>query len=509
MKKHNIKFKTYDQTQLMLLPPSLDDFIPMNHPSRVVAKIIDEIDIDPLIQKYQGGGCSSYHPRMLLKVLVYGYLNNIYSSRKLEASVQENIYFMWLTGMSKPDHNTINRFRSDRLKGVLQHVFKQVVLLLADAGLIDLRTAYIDGTKLEANANRFTFVWGNAIKTNKERIVKQLNELWDYAQAVAAEELKDTRPTGFDQVNPDAVEKTITAINEALKDKPIKKKVHLKLKYAEKNWPKALKKYQEQEAILKGRNSYSKTDTDATFMRMKEDYMQNGQLKPGYNWQISTNNQYILNYTLHPNPTDTLTLIPHLNHYKNLYGFAPTTITADAGYGSEENYKFAEENQVEAFVKYSYFHKEQKSKNDNPFATNNLFYNAQTNTYYCPMGQKMAHVGTRKHFTANGYEQTSQVYEAANCNGCPLRGQCHKAKGNRRIEVNHSLSRLKLKAKELLLSEEGIKHRKKRPADVEAVFGNIKSNHHFKRLMLRGKMKVEIEVGLLSIAHNLRKMAAR
>ena len=312
MKSSRIKFKPYHQNQLMVFPPTFDEMIDQGHPVRVVNKIIDEINLDPILRKYKGGGCTSYHPRMLLKVLVYGYLCNIYSSRKLEASTRENIHFMWLSGMEQPDHNTINRFRTDRLKGVIKKVFTQVVLMMANSGHVDLQKVYTDGTKIEANANRYTFVWGKAIKTSKERIAKQLEELWQYTQQVAKEELKDTEPTRYKSLDPEEVRKTVEQIDEALKDAPASPKVKQKVKYAKKNWPDKLKEYQQKEELLGKRNSYSKTDPDATFMRMKEDHMLNGQLKPGYNAQISTNNQIIITYSIHQNPTDTLTLKPHM-----------------------------------------------------------------------------------------------------------------------------------------------------------------------------------------------------
>ena len=233
--KRSVVFKTYTQHQAMLLPPSLEELIAADHPVRVVNQVLDKINIDPLLKKYTGGGSSSFHPRMLLKVLVFSYINNIYSSRKIEAALKENIHFMWLSGMNQPDHNTINRFRSERLKEVLRQVFTQVVLLLAAEGLLNIKELYTDGTKLEANANRYTFVWGKAIKTSKERIQKQLEELWQYAQNIAAAELPDTDPSGFDKIDADKVEKTIEQINEALKDKPVSQSVKQKLNYAKKN----------------------------------------------------------------------------------------------------------------------------------------------------------------------------------------------------------------------------------------------------------------------------------
>ena len=504
-----VVFKDYNPNQIMLLPPSLEELIEQDHPVRVVHQIIDSIDMQPVIAKYKGGGTSSYHPKMLLKILVYGYLSNIYSSRKLENALKENIHFMWLAGMSKPDHNTLNRFRSDRLKGVLKEVFSQVVFLLSESGHVDLKEVYTDGTKIEANANKYTFVWGKSIKTNKEKMAKQLEELWSYTQQIAKEEF-DQQVPDFTVIDPEKVAQTIQQIDTALQDKPVSKKVKQKLNYARKNWPGKLAEYEEKQAILGERNSYSKTDTQATFMRMKDDHMQNGQLKPGYNLQISTNGQIITHYTLHQKPSDTTTFIPHFDSFKKLYGQLPESITADAGYGSQENYEYTETEKITGYIKYNYFHKEQKQhkkKDDNLKNASSLHYNKEQDTYYCPMGQRMKRVGTQNRKTSTGYPQSYALYQAENCHGCPLRGGCHDQNTNRVLSVNHRLRTLKEKARRLLLSEEGIKHRKKRPCEVEAVFGNLKQNKGFKRFMLRGLEKVEIETGLMALAHNLAKVA--
>ncbi|WZL87701.1 IS1182 family transposase [Salinimicrobium sp. 3283s] len=502
-----VVFKTYHQNQLSLIPPSYDDLVPKNHPVRIVNTIVDHLDISALAKSYKGGGTSSYHPRMLLKVVIYSYLRNIYSSRKIEQALQENVHFMWLSGQSKPDHNTINDFRGKRLKGKFKNIFNQVVVLLAEQGVLSLKELYVDGTKIEANANRHTFVWGKSIKTSKERIKKQLKELWAYVEKVYAEEQMLPNQPDFEEIDPEKVAQTIDTINQALQDKEVDKKVRQKLNYAKKNWPKNLEKYTEQEAILGKRNSYSKTDPDATFMRMKDDYMQNGQLKPGYNLQASTNNQFITNYTLAQTTADTTTLKEHLKDHIESYGQTPETLTADAGYGSEENYTDLEDKNITAFVKYNYFHKEQRDKKyrENPFHPDNFFYNPETDTYYCPMGQAMRKTHTYEGKTKNGFIQQIPRYQAQNCQGCPLRGSCYKAKGNRIIERNHNLIRLKEKAKKLLLSDEGIAHRKRRCWDVEAVFGNIKQNMGFKRFMLRGMEKVTTEIGLIAMAHNLKK----
>lgn len=508
-----VVFKDYAMDQLMMLPPSLEELIPRHHPVRVVNQVINQINIDPLLAKFKAGGTSSYHPRLLLKVIVYAYvyayLSNIYSCRKIEEALQQNIHFMWLAAGARPDHNTINRFRSTRLQEVLKGIFSQIVLLLSEQGLLSLKQTYVDGTKLESAANRYTFVWGKSIKASQERIHSQINELWQYANQVAQEEMKDTAPLTFDEIEPEKVKQTIEQIDKALEKKKADKKVKQKLSYARRHWPKKLQEYKARQEVLSGRNSYAKTDPDATFMRMKEDHMKNGQLKPGYNWQISTNNQFILHYTLHQTATDTTTLIPHLQSFEQSLGCKPEETCADAGYGSEENYEWLEQKDIKAYVKYNYFHSEQVSKvKQDAFHRNNLYYNQEQDCYYCPMGQAMSKVGERVRKTTTGYEQHSSLYQAVNCHGCPLRGLCHKGKGNRVLEVNHNLERHKAKARERLLSPKGLEHRSRRPVEVEAVFGNIKGNHHFRRLLLRGLKKVEVETGLLALAHNLRKMAA-
>lgn len=504
-------FKPYYQDQLMAFPPTLDELVGKKHPVRIVNDIVNRINIQGLLDAYQEKGTSSYHPQMLLKVLVYGYVSNVYSSRKLEAACKENINFMWLSGMSYPDHNTINRFRGVRLKESLRSVFEEVVRLLADEGLLSIEEVYTDGTKIEANANKYTFVWKKAIQTNKEKMKKALSEIWQYAQSVAKAEDNLPEPPDFTDINPEKVQHVVDTLNAVLADKPeVDKKVKNKLRYASKEYPKKLAEYENKEAVLGERNSCSKTDPDATFMRMKEDHMKNGQLKAGYNVQISTSNQFIVNYTIHPNPTDTTTLAAHINQHEASFGKTLKTLVADAGYGSEENYELLKAKDIQGYVKYGMFDKQQSEKysSKKSFSPDKLFYNEAKDCYICPMGQQMDYIGNANRITTTGFKQTSKKYQAKNCSNCPLNGACHKSKGNRIIEINENLEKYKLVAYELLNSEKGIEKRKQRCHDVEPVFGNIKQNHGFRRFMLRGKEKVAIEWGLLAIAQNIRKKAA-
>jgi transposase len=214
-----IPFKPYHDKQSMLFPPNLDDMVPEGHPVRIVDSIIDKVDIQSILDTYRGGGSSGYHPRMLLKVLIYAYLRNIYSSRQIEEALKENIHFMWISGMSKPDHNTINRFRGKRLDGNLKEIFGSVVEMLAEQGYLSIKEVYIDGTKVEANANRYTFVWGKAIATQKQKIKEQLEQIWEHVQSVYENE-KDLPPIpDFEEISAEKVEEAIAQINQALKDK--------------------------------------------------------------------------------------------------------------------------------------------------------------------------------------------------------------------------------------------------------------------------------------------------
>ena len=271
-----------------------------------------------------------------------------------------------------------------------------------------------------------------------------------------------------------------------------------------------LVEYDQKLSILGDRNSYSKTDPDATFMRMKEDAMNNGQTKPGYNLQIGTENQYIVHFGLFQTPGDPFTMIPFFKSFQNRYGRLPWIGVADAGYGSEENYRFMEDAGIEAYVKYNWFHREQRMHYEpNPFSPQALYYNAEGDYYVCPMGQRMERIGTATAKTESGYTTESARYKAQRCEGCPLRGSCHKAKGDRIMEVNHRLAEYRRKARERLTSEEGVKHRGRRCIEPEAVFGQMKYNMAYRRFRHFGMDKVKMDFAFFAIAFNLKKMCSK
>jgi len=523
-KRHStVTFKPYAQHQGMLFLPSFEDLISKDHIVRLVSRAIDGMQLDTLLNAYEGGGASNYHPKMLLKVLVYGYIDRLYSSRRLEKATRENVNFMWLTGLQTPDHNTINRFRKGQLKDTVKDVFAAVLLLLLEEGLVRLEDYHIDGTKIESAANRYTFVWAKSVSGHKARLLAKINALLDQIEAENDREEAEVERAGKDggsATRPPVgdsgrLAQAIADLNEQLKERlPKDKALRRKMNELQDKHLDKLLEYEMHEEKLNGRNSYSKTDEDATFMRMKDDHMQNGQLKPGYNLQIGTEDQFIVNYTLHQSANDMPVLKDHLEDTKAQLasiGYPmPKRASADAGYGSEENYDYLESEGMENYVKYPGFYQEQRKKViTDPFRTENLYYNAQEDYFVCPMGQHLTYRYTAKTQSKNGYQSSTRIYKAQRCASCPLRGACHKAKTDRIIQVNPNLKRHKQTAHQNLWSIRGIYLRRKRCIEPEPVFGQIKWNRGFKRFLLRGLPKVTCEFGLVAIAHNLKKMWAK
>jgi transposase len=552
MKRKSIPpiFKEYTQGQVVLLPTDLEAQIPPKHLIRVVNTAIEKMDLSKLLAQYKGGGTSSYHPKMLLKVLIYAYTQQLYSSRKIAKALRENIYFMWLSGNQQPDFRTINRFRSVVVKEVIEDIFTSVLELLIEDGYVKLENYFLDGTKLEANANKYSWVWAKSTRRYKQKLQEKVKELIVQIEQVNEAENAEYGERDLEEMGPDEpldsekLEQKIQELNQRLKaqqDKPqepstgtakadvlpepeqkapkpkkkrgrrgktkLQKAQDALKKLQEDSLPRQ-KKYEDQERKLAGRNSYSKTDIDATFMRMKDDYMKNGQLKPGYNLQMGTEGQFVVGFSVHQRPGDPGCLVPHLNGVKDKLGRLPKNVIADSGYGSEENYAYLEQEQVGSYVKYNIFGKEQRARyKPNPFAADQLKYDAEKDELICPADKRLKYQNTFHTKTDNGYRAERRCYEAQDCSGCPLKEQCTKAKGNRQVRISFQLKAWRQQASQNLTSEKGQKLRSQRGVEVESVFGRLKEDWGFRRFLLRGKDKVKTEFGLLCIAQNLAKLA--
>ena len=511
-----IQFRSYTTKQIQLFPQRIDENIAEDDPVRLVNGLIERLDLTSFRKLYKDAGRRAYHPRMMLKVIIYGYMNNVYSCRKIEERLLRDVHFIWLSGYEKPDFITINRFRN-RVKKEINAVFTQVVLLLAERGFVSLDVEYIDGTKIESKANRYTFVWRKTVEKNRARLMEKIRVLLSQIDDVIAQD--NVSEQAKVEFTPELLYSMARELNASLAGKPEPKtKEEKKERRARESQVKELEEkagklteYDRHLETMGGRNSYSKTDRDATFMRLKEDAMNNGQTKPAYNLQIGTENQFITDFALFPNPTDTLTMTPFLSSFSDRYGRMPGESCADAGYGSEENYAFMDAHDIEAYVKFNYFHKEQKQAfKDDIFRLENLYYNKEDDYFVCPMGQHMGRVGTVQTTTDGGYLTLLGIYRARRCEGCPLRWGCYNSgEPARTVKANHRLMEYKQKARDRLTSEKGLRHRSKRPIEPEAVFGQMKYDMQYKRFRHFGNDKVTMDFAFFATAFNIKKMAAK
>ena len=473
------------------------------------------MNINPLIGSYKGGGASCYHPKMMIKVFVFAYLSHIYSSRQIAKALRQDVLFMWLSGMNKPDFRTINIFRSSRLKPVIDEVFGSMVLLCQELGYIKLENYFIDGTKIEANASRNSYVWKKNVKRYKSGTIERIKGLLDHIEEVNQQENlnygdKDLEELGEDaEITSEKIKEIVNRLNVQISEKKDKeglskgdKEISRTVKQIEKDRLTKLEKYEQQQKNLAGRNSYSKTDVDATFHRMK-----NGLLRPSYNTLLGCENQLIINYSIHQNPGESGLLVGHMNKLNRQLGSLPGNAIADSAFGTEENYSFLEHNGIGNYLKYNTFHIEQtKGYKDDPFSRDKFVRNESLDSYQCPGSRTLQFKEEKDVKTDNGYIGHVRIYECNDCSDCSFAGRCKKSKGNRTLQINPKLDGYRSQAVQNLTSEKGIKLRKQRNIEPETVFGNIKWNFKFTRFMLHGLDKVNVEMGLISLAHNMMKI---
>ncbi|MDY5885465.1 MAG: IS1182 family transposase, partial [Treponema sp.] len=432
----------------------------------------------------KGGGASRYNPIMLLKVLIYCYMTGTYSSRQIAKQCRENVNVMRLTAFQKPDFRTINTFRSEKLKDSIEEIFVSTVKLLNRKGYVSLEKYFVDGTKIESAANKYTFVWKKAVEKNEKKLDEKLKVFLRDVEEITRKENqiygdKDFAETGDDTpVTSEEIKAVAGQINKKLAEindlddedsKDVKKKLMKAKRQIEKDYLPRKEKYEKANATFNNRNSYSKTDEDATFMRMKEDHMLNGQFKPGYNIQVGTENNFVN--------------------------------------GSEENYDYLEKKEFTGIVKYTTYEKETKrSFKKKTFNTENWKYDAEQKEYTCPCGNPVPYKKTVTKKNKSGYLQTYEVYQCENCEGCPFRQLCTKSEYGRVIQRNEHWLEQKAKVKELLSSEEYKALMKKRSTECETVFGQTKGNLGFRRFHLRGKEKVGTEWGLLMLGYDFKQL---
>jgi transposase len=510
----SVQFKAYSQQQILLLPPSLDELIDEQHLVRVVNQVVDAMDITTLTRQYKGGGTTAYHPRMLLKVLLYAYSVKVYTGRKIARALRQDIHFMWLSGMSKPDFRTINNFRSSKAKEVIENLFQQMLLFLTDYGYIKLENYFCDGSTFAADANRHGMVWkknAERFKANAEEqcreLFKQIDELNAADDRQYAETDLEERGLSAKGITPETIREQADKLDALVGSSTIKKgqrkASNLKKQLIKKQ--EKIAGYQQQIEVAGQRSGYSKTDQDATAMRMK-----NAELLPAYNVLAGCEDQFIVNVSVHQNSNDSTCFPAHLEKLEQQSPELPDAIIADAIFGTEQNYELLENKGVANYLKFPSFQTEQKqSFKENPFLKDNFRYDGLTDAYTCPNERQLSLQATyQQTHKRTGYQSTIKEYQCQDCGGCPFYEQCCKSTSgeNRLIKVNEKLEAFKQQARENLHTPTGTSLRKQRCIEIESCFGDIKQNMGFRRFHLRGIKKVETEFTIIAMAHNLRKL---
>ncbi|HBE8250318.1 TPA: IS1182-like element ISSau3 family transposase [Staphylococcus aureus] len=514
-------------TQLTL-PIETSVRIPQNDISRYVNEIVETIPDSEFDEFRHHRGATSYHPKMMLKIILYAYTQSVFSGRRIEKLLHDSIRMMWLAQNQTPSYKTINRFRvNPNTDALIEFLFIQFHSQCLKQNLIDDNSIFIDGTKVEANANRYTFVWKKSIQNHESKLNENSKALYrDLVEEKIIPEIKEDGDSDLTIEEIDLIgshlDKEIEDLNHSIQNKDCtqirkqtrKKRTEIK-KFKKKfeDYSERKSKYEEQKSILKDRNSFSKTDHDATFMRMKEDHMKNGQLKPGYNLQIATNSQFVLSYDLFQNPTDTRTLIPFLTMIQNTFGYLPEYIVADAGYGSEQNYMaIIDDFNKTPLITYGMFIKDKTRKfKSDIFNTQNWKYDELNDEFICPNNKR---IGFKRYAYRNdryGFKRDFKLYECDDCSACSLRQQCIKpnSKSNKKIMKNYNWDYFKAQINQKLSEPKTKKIYSQRKIDVEPVFGFMKAILGFTRMSVRGINKVKRELGFVLMALNIRKIAAQ
>lgn len=471
-----MKFRSYDQHQIMLLPNSIEDMIPENHLVRAIDIVVEQLDLRGLYNSYGEEGQPAYHPKMLIKILLYGYATGIRSSRKLSEKIESDVFYMYLSGMQRPDFRTISDFRKNK-KDYLCEYFRQVLQICNQIGLVSLGHIAIDGTKIEANSSRKMMKDKEDIFKIEEKIEQQIKSLLESAEKTDEQEDEkygkekrgDELPVGLSK----------------------------KEKFLEKI--KSAKKYLEENKLKR----VSITDPETRIMKMG-----NG-TNICYNAQaaVDSDNQIIIACKVSNAETDHYNFIPIYEEIIKNTGEKPKEVSADAGYHSGKTYLYLEEKNIDGYIPDCKFTAQTDKKGNEitgTFDRRRFVYNSIDNTYTCPAGKQMKF---SKNSSRNGVK--FKIYKGTGCLECESRQECiEKPTANYRQIQIYENDKFKTEMRKKLLSEEGRKKYKKRMATIEPVFAHLKRIMGFREFLLRGMDKTNCELSILCTAYNIKKLAA-
>ena len=486
----------YERNGQLILAIDNEIVLPENAPVRLTSAQLEELDYRELYRAYSAKGRKSkVDPRVLFRVTVYGYQCGIYSSRKLEEACRYRVDFMWLLEeYPAPDHATLARFRTGRCAEAVEGLFYQYVKLLEEQGETDHEVVFVDGTKLESSAGRYTFCWRGSTEKHLAKVKAKVFE------RTGIEELDQLR---------EYLEESRTDISFVYGKGCRKSEVQRQweeLDDLRQRW----EKYEQSLQIMGNcRNSYSKTDPDATFMRLKDDHMRNGQLKPAYNVQIAVNSEYITGIDVFSNRTDVGTLVPFLKQVQRHHEITYKAVTADAGYESLENYLFLEENGQLSLIKPANYEAQKTKKFKKQIGRiENMVYNVEEDCFTCAEGRKLL---LRRESTElqNGHFVTTAHYRCENCKNCPSRSACCQAKDPdkpKEVVLKKTFQEKRAQSQVNISTERGIYLRMCRSIQVEGAFALLKTDFGFRRFLTRGRKNVRTELFFLAMAFNLKKL---
>lgn len=516
-----VRFIPYEKTTVLKLEVDAEVLFGPGHLVRLVSGFVEGIPISTLEKFYPGGGRSSYDPRMMLNVWLYGYCTGVYTSRTLARAMRESLPFIWLSGGMRPCFRTLAGFRSKRMAAMIDDVFTALMLMLIEQGYIDLSDLFVDGTKLEANCNAHKIVWRKRVQGYKEAVLAKITALLQHIRALQRAEDQQYGTRDFPEVgegkdtgtvlNSMEVQKYLQQVCQDVEQVGTTTQQKRELQQAAKKLEKEvvkLKKYEQQEQVLAGRNSFAKTDPDACGMRLKD-----GRLHPAYNVSQITQNQLVLDYHISNNPNDTKNFIPQMDglveRCKLLGKPIQSNVCGDAAYGSEENYAYLENHNMAAYLKYPLWYREMTGQlAKDVFRSETWRYDAENDFFTCPNGRDI--VFTHESYTTNqsGYEIVRRHYACTDCSDCPLAKACkYENEKARTVQKSVKGEHYKEVARQNLATPKGLKMRSQRGVDVETAFGDLKYNMRHRRFLLRSLPKVNVEFGLLAMSHNLRKLS--
>ena len=537
--------------------------LPDDDPVYTLKKVMEDLDFSGLLANCSDKGRTGYNPIMMYAVITYANMRGIRSIDRIVDLCERDIAFIWLTQGRKPKRDAFYDFKGKKLTSdILDDLNYQFMRRLKKEGFVTLKELFIDGTKIEANANRYTFVWRGSINYHLAGLLDSIDKLYsDYNSFLQDNSFGEKYELGNAQMFViDGIDKVRDVIEKNRKRKITKHKKLSNNRIIEidncspieilklqknlmviadgegivfvngngKRKPKLQQLYEELEhcgqrllhykecfeIMGKDRNSYSKTDLEATFMRMKEDHMLNGQLKPAYNVQIAVENYFIVHSYVSNNRTDYNTLIPVLEKHKKAFGEVLEEVTADSGYCSEKNLLYLKENQIDSYIK---LQDHEKRKTRAYSKDIGKYYNMKTTVfedeqvYICHDGRELRHINTEKK-EQNGYTQTYEVYGCSDCSGCEHKSKClykynpdKDIDKNKVMKINEVWEELREKSHANIQSEKGILKRQIRSIQTEGHFGDIKENEDFRRFNYRTSDKVYKEFMLFAIGRNINK----